>query len=438
MSPNTTIFAVIFIVAIILFGGSVYSRFRFVGLGKSEDRFNQFGRRIWNMLLYAFIQRRVVTTRYRFGLNHFIFFWCFMALALANAEFLLHGLFPDNIGLSKLPPGLYYALALIFDLVSLIALIAVIVAVTRRVAFAPSYIDAMSRDAFFILSMVAILMIAFFGLHGSEIALGNEDAAAYMPVSSFTASAFLSGASPEILTIYTGISWWVHAIVLLGFLNYLPYSKHMHVLTAIPNCFFRSLEKVTTQPREEFKKGNTYGVGQLDQFRWKDLFDSYSCTECGRCHDVCPATFTNKPLDPKMIIHDIKVNLLQNGPLLTKNKKINLPLIGNGQEGSVSEDSIWSCTTCGACMEVCPVFIEHVPKLVGMRRNLVEMKAQFPPELLTLFENMEQRSNPWGIAPGDRDKWTSEIEVKPFEAGKTEYLFYIGCAGAFDSRSKQV
>jgi len=409
-----------------------------VSLAKPEDRFSRIGKRILNMLLYAFAQRRVVTGSYPFGVNHFIFFWCFMVLALANTEFLLHGLFPDYISLSRLPVGLYYALAFIFDLVSLIALVAVIVAITRRLVFPPSYIDALSRDAFVILGMVAILMIAFFGLHGSEIAHESEAAATYMPISGFAASAFLSGTSPEILAGYAGVFWWIHAIVLLGFLNYLPYSKHMHILTAIPNCFFRSLEKVTTQPREEFKKGNTFGVGQLDQFRWKDLFDSYSCTECGRCHDVCPATFTEKPLDPKMVIHNIKINLLENGPLLLKNTKPDLPLIGNSQEGSISEDSIWACTTCGACMEVCPVFIEHVPKLVGMRRNLVEMKAQFPPELLTLFENMEQRSNPWGIAPGDRAKWASEIEVKPFEAGKTEYLFYIGCAGAFDARSKQV
>jgi len=130
--------------------------------------------------------------------------------------------------------------------------------------------------------------------------------------------------------------------------------------------------------------------------------------------------------------------LLNSGPLVIKNEKPILPLIGNGQEGSVPEDAIWACTTCGACMEVCPVFIEHVPKLVGMRRNLVEMQAKFPEELLNLFENMEQRSNPWGIAPADRAKWAAGINAKPFEDGKTEYLFYVGCAGAFDARDREV
>jgi Fe-S oxidoreductase len=227
--------------------------------------------------------------------------------------------------------------------------------------------------------------------------------------------------------------------VLLAFLNYLPYSKHIHVLTSIFNCFFKNLEKTNTQPREEFVKGNTFGVDQVNGFNWKDLFDSYSCTECGRCSDCCPATSTDKPLNPRLVIHDIKVNLLENGPLLAgNNKESKLPLIGESGEGSVSEEVLWECTTCGVCMEVCPVFIEHVPKIVEMRRNLVEMKAKFPEELLTFFENIEQRSNPWGIAPTDRTKWAAEIDVKPFEESKTEYLFYVGCAGAFDARSRRV
>ncbi len=312
------------------------------------------------------------------------------------------------------------------------------IALIRRLAFPPSYIEARSRDAFIILAMVALLMIAFFGLHASEIAQGIEEASPYMPISNFVANTFFPGVSSGSLIGYANVFWWVHAVVLLGFLNYLPYSKHMHILTAIPNCFFKSLTKVTTQPREEFKKGNTFGVGQVDQFTWKGLFDSYSCTECGRCSDVCPANFTGKPLNPRLVIHDIKVNLLNNGPLISKKKERVPPLIGDEKEGSITDEVIWECTTCSACMEVCPVFIEHVPKIVDMRRNLVEMKAKFPQELLAFFENMEQRSNPWGIAPGDRTKWASEIDVKPFEADKTEYLFYVGCAGAFDARYRQV
>ena len=439
MSPNIAIFAVIFAASVVLFGWSCFRRFRLVTLGKADNRFNNIGKRIGNMLFQAFAQRCTVSHGYRFGLNHLVLFWCFMLLLIANTEFLFNGVFPDYIDLSLLPAGLYYALSFIFDLVSLLALLAVCAAVIRRLAFPPSYIVARSLDAFVILGLIAVLMIAFFGMHASEIAQGGEEAARYMPISSLAASTFFSGVPAGSLIGYASFFWWIHAIVLFAFLNYLPYSKHMHILTSIPNCFFKSLTKVNTQSREEFKEGNIFGVERVDQFTWKDLFDSYSCTECGRCTDSCPATFTGKPLDPRLVIHDIKVNLLKNGPLMFRNKDSVLPLIGDGQEqeGSVSEDVIWECTTCGACMEVCPVSIEHVPKIVDMRRNLVEMKAKFPEELLAFFESMEQRSNPWGIAPGERVKWAAEIDAKPFEAGTTEYLFYVGCAGAFDARNRR-
>ena len=436
MSPNLVIFIVVFVLAMVIFAWSAYRRFRLVALGRNENRFDHVCKRIWNMLFYAFGQRRVVSKP--FGINHFVLFWAFMVLLIANVEFLLNGLAPGVISLSRLPDGAYFTLACIFDIASVLALLSVIVAVIRRLTFPPPHIEARGRDAFVILSMVAVLMIAFFGLHASEIALGTERAADYMFISNFGASIIPSGASAGSLEMSADVFWWIHAVVLLAFLNYLPYSKHMHVLASIPNCFFMSLEKIKTQPREEFTKGNTYGVGRVDQFPWKGLFDSYACTECGRCSDVCPATSTGKPLEPKLVIHDIKVNLLKNGPLIGKKAAAALSLIGGGQEGSIAEEVIWECVTCGACMEVCPVFIEHVPRIVDMRRHLVEMRAKFPEELLLFFENMEQRSNPWGIAPTDRVKWAAELDVKPFEAGKTEYLFYVGCFGAFDARSRKV
>jgi Fe-S oxidoreductase/nitrate reductase gamma subunit len=424
------VFLMVFIAAFLFFGWSAYRRFKLVRIGRPDNRFNAIHKRIWNMLFYAFGQRRVVSKS--FGFNHFMLFWAFMILLLANLEFLLNGLAPEVISYSRLPDGLYFALSLIFDIVSALALLAVIIAFIRRIFFPPPHIEARSRDAFAILAMVAILMIAFFGLHASEIALGTERAASYMPISNFGAAIIPAGTSAAALGTAIDIFWWIHAIVLLAFLNYLPYSKHMHILTAIPNCFFKSLEKVRTQSKEEFAKENNYGVGQVNEFPWKGLFDSYACTECGRCSDACPATFTGKPLEPRLVIHDIKVNMLKN----YDGQEGTLSLIGGEVEGSVSEEVLWECTTCGACMEVCPVFIEHVPRIVDMRRYLVEMKAKFPEELLTFFENMEQRSNPWGMAPTERTKWAADIEVKPFEAGRTEYLFYVGCAGAFDSRNR--
>jgi Fe-S oxidoreductase len=428
LSTTVIVFIIVFVLAVAFFLYSCYQRFGLVIKGKPENRFNAFGRRLWNMLFYAFGQRRVV--KKPFGVNHFVLFWAFMLLLFSNGEFLLNGLAPNVISYSRLPDGAYFTLTYIFDIVSLLALLAVISAIIRRFTYPPPYTEARGRDAFVILGMVGGLMIAYFGLKASNIVGGTERAAAYMPISNFIANHILSGISAP--GTAASVFWWIHAVILLSFLNYLPYSKHMHILTSIFNCFFKSLDKVRTQQREEFKKGNTFGVGLAQQFTWKGLFDSYSCTECGRCSDSCPATFTEKPLQPRLVIHDIKMNLLHN----SKKNTETLPLIGGDKEGSVAEEVIWECTTCGACMEVCPVFIEHVPRIVDMRRHLVETQSRFPEELLTLFENMEQRSNPWGIAPAERTKWAADINVPAFEAGKTEYLFYVGCAGAFDARNR--
>jgi Fe-S oxidoreductase len=330
----------------------------------------------------------------------------------------------------------------LFDFVSFVGLICVINAFIRRLFFTPPYLEtpyvkAKSFEAFFILSLIGILMIAFFFMHGAAIILTDKELQAYMPFSNIVSKMFVNVPAATVENIYH-VSWWVHAVVMLGFLNYLPFSKHMHILAAIPNCYFRSLEKPNTQPREVFKKGMQYGVSKVQDFTWKDLLDGYACTECGRCQDACPAHNTSKPLNPRQVVHDMKINLLENGKYIKRNEPVKHALIGDGGEGSISEDALWSCTTCGACLEVCPEFIEHMPKIVKMRRYLVEMESKFPEALLNLFENLEQRSNPWGIAPSDRGKWAAYLNVEEFNAEKTEYLFYVGCAGAFDSRNKQV
>jgi len=437
MTPQLIIYAPILAVSLLFFAWSCYRRLALVAVGSQEDRFDNPGQRILNVLRFAFGQKRVVARP--FGLNHAVIFWAFMILLVANFQFLVFGLFP-GISMHLLPDWLHHVMLVAFDAVSLLALVSVIVAVLRRLFFAPdylatSYTSPRSPEALLILSSIALLMIAYFGLHGALIAMGNEPST-YMPVSALV-TRFFSGVSPEKLQTLVSFFWWSHAIILLLFMNYLPHSKHMHILTAIPNCFFKSLEKPNTQPREEFVKGAKFGVGAVDQFTWKDLFDGFSCTECGRCQSVCPAAITGKPLNPRQVVHDIKVNLLK-GTLENDTYVPGQALIGEGGEGTVTHDAIWSCTTCGACMAVCPVLIEQMPKVIKMRRHLVQMKSDFPEELLNLFENMEGRSNPWGIAPTDRTKWYATLDVKPFEAGKTEYLFYVGCAGSFDSRQKHV
>jgi Fe-S oxidoreductase len=442
MIPSPYIFAVLLLSSLAVFAWGCWKRLSLISLGQPEDRFDNIGSRIGDMLLYAFGQKRVIAKP--FGFNHFIIFWSFLILLVANTEFILNGLFPHTIKLIKLPFELYVPLAFMIDIASLLALAAVTVAAVRRLV-SPPYPEARTLEAFFILGLIATLMLASFGINASELAVfmdrSGADPASFlaaarkvMPISSM-----LAGLLPPLqLEAIHAAAWWAHALALFAFICYLPNSKHMHILTAIPNCFFHRLEKPNTQPREEFTVGNTFGVGRVDRYSWKDLLDSFSCTECGRCQKVCPASITGKPLNPRAVIHDIKVNLLENGTALKNGGELQTSLIGEGSEGSVSEESIWGCTTCGACMEACPVFIEQMPKIIQLRRHLVESEAKFPEELLNLFENMEGRSNPWGIAPSERTKWCSQMDVQPFDKDRTEYLFYVGCAGSFDSRNKHV
>jgi len=199
-----------------------------------------------------------------------------------------------------------------------------------------------------------------------------------------------------------------------------------------------------------FRRGERFGVAKIVQYTWKDLLDFLSCTECGRCQAACPAYNTQKPLNPRMVIHAGKLNLMENGRDILAARpydtiaqapdkaEMSVALIDNRDE-SIAVDAIWSCTTCGACMQKCPVFIEHVPKLIGLRRHLVMEKAAFPEELIAFFENSEQRFNPWGIAPNERDKWVHDRDIKILSHGaQVEYLFYVGCAGSFDPRGRMV
>jgi len=438
MALNQTVFMAAFTISLTSFVISCYQRLQLVNLGASEDRFDQPGSRLAAMFTYAFAQKRVLARSY--GVNHFLLFWAFLCLLLANGEFIVEGLLPGVNLATIMPARAYQLLTSLFDIVSLIALISVVIAFVRRVFFPPGYLGneytkPASGEALLILGMIASLMIAFFLMNAARIALGTGEG--LRPVSAAVALLF-AGLSPVVLQGLTQVSWWIHALVLLLFMNFLPRSKHMHILTAIPNCYFQSLGKPNTQPRETFAKGARYGVSRVEQYSWKDLLDSLTCTECGRCQDLCPAHNTGKPLNPRRIVHNIKVNLLKNGPDLQKGDTGYVPLIGEAREGTICEESIWSCTTCGACTSVCPVLIEQMPKIVKLRRHLVQEKASFPEELLNLFENMEQRSNPWGIAPSERTKWSSLLGDRTFKPGETEYLFFVGCAGAFDSRNKHV
>lgn len=433
MTPTPTLFAPLFGIAVALFLYSCWKRLSLTALGRPDDRLGNIGQRISDTVTYVFAQKRVLAKPS--GLIHVAIFWCFLVLMIANSEFLLHGLFP-SLSFAKLPDGLFMPLMQMIDVVSLITLIAVSAAAIRRIV-APPYPEARTFEAFFILFLIAALMLANFGINaakisrfeGSTLALARQ----VMPISSW----FAPMVPLESGKLVHDLSWWVHALALLLFMNLLPLSKHFHIVTSIPNVFLRRQEQPVLPEREEFVSGKQFGISQADGYTWKELLDAFACTECGRCQMGCPASQSGKALNPRTLIATLKHNLMQNGPALKQGVTPPVPLIGEG-ENSISEEAIWACTTCGSCLQSCPVFIEQMPKLIPLRRHLVEMESRFPEELLNLFENMEGRSNPWGIAPTERGKWATLLGERPFEPGKTDYLFYVGCAGSFDARAKQI
>src|SRR2546427_12792 len=246
---------------------------------------------------------------------------------------------------------------------------------------------------------------------------------------------------------FGNVAWWIHNLVVLVFLNLLPRSKHFHIITSLPNVFFEKTEPTGALSKQDLENATRYGSSHIDHFTWKQVLDMYSCTECGRCSSQCPATATGKPLAPRQLLLDLRDYLYDHEDEVVQ-KRVRRRADGNGAEppevgenvvGPVIKDEVlWACNVCRACEESCPVLIEYVDKIVDMRRHLVQEEARFPAELTRTFKGMETQSNPWGIGAEKRFDWAAGMDV-PTIADKpdAEYLYYVGCAGAFDDRNKK-
>ncbi len=232
------------------------------------------------------------------------------------------------------------------------------------------------------------------------------------------------------------VAWWVHNLVVLTFMNLLPLSKHFHVVTSIPNVFFSKLEPAGALSKQDLESEDAiYGTSQMRHFNWKQVLDMYSCTECGRCASQCPATATGKPLAPRQLMLDLRDALYEH-PEMVLDEANETKVVS---ENIISDEVLWSCTTCRACEEACPVMIEYVDKIVDMRRYLVQEEARFPTELTKAFQGMERQGNPWGIGADKRADWAQGLNVPLLaENPEAEYLLFVGCAGSFDDRAQKI
>lgn len=444
MELKNIIFILVFIITFAFFGYSVNNLIKYLKVAKKkDDRFDDIPtrlKRVWNI---AFAQTKLLREPLA-GLLHLLIFWGFVLFIFAVLESIIQG-FYSSFSLSFL--GAFYSvITLVQDVFGLLVIGSVLLSLYRR------YIQKVPRlqvdkhgmkDAAFILILIMFIVISMYGQNASGFANNGMMYHPYelRPISSFLAGIFFNGPTGSTLLLYE-VFWWMHVLMIFGFLNYLPYSKHLHILTSIPNVFFANLDPVRNTLKKidlEDENAETFGVADIEQFSWKQILDGYSCTECGRCTWNCPANIVGKSLSPRELIVDIRKRTFDKAPLIVEGKTegelYEKTLIHN----YISDKVLWQCTTCLACVQECPVMIEHVDSIVDMRRNLVLTESEFPTQLNSVFKSLETNYTPWVFNAADRAAWAEGMNIKTMAEDKDgEILFWVGCAGSFDERYKKV
>jgi Fe-S oxidoreductase len=342
-------------------------------------------------------------------------------------------------------------LNLIQDLFSGMVLVGVAIAFYIRKAERPErFKGSHLREADYILLWISAIILTLWGIKSTAIAISGGGGSKDFYFISNAISNLWTGLSPSTLKTINYSFLWAHVSLILGFLVYIPYSKHLHIFTSEPNVFFSSTKprgklrpiKIDLESLEESEQMPVLGAASLEELTWKENLDLYACTECGRCQHLCPAWNTGKPLSPKLLIMNLRDHLFDQGPKILEAKQSGKDYEKAPLNPDVVEDEVvWSCVTCGACMQECPVNIEHVDHIVDMRRNLVMGESRFPKEVGTLLRNIENSNNPWGMQQTTRADWAEGLGVRILEAGDgatPEYLYWVGCAASFDDRAKKI
>ncbi len=446
------VFAAVVAASLALFAWTLRRFARMVLAGRPDNRFDRIGDRLQSVLVFFLGQKKVVepaaipAARWpRFvkavgSRYHVVIFWGFLIITVGTVELIIQGLWPQFSLAMLVGETVGGIINTSIDVASLAVLAMIAFAVFRRVVLQPRLIP-MTRDAATILGAIATLMVSHFGMH----AFHNED-------HTFPVSAAIGDWLPQ-STVLAEVSWWLHVAVILGFLNYLLYSKHSHIIGALPNIYFRDLGQRGVLPKLDLEADDISKTGVISEYKdftWKHLLDSFACTECARCTNECPAYNTGKPLSPMQVVHDVrdemKARMPDRGPLDVMIERFQHGQAGVDQiekpapfvGGRTTEEVLWACTTCGACQEVCPVFIDQPGKILEMRRNLVLVQEKVPSDLARTYKNLEQNGNPWGIGADKRMDWAAGKEVPTLDdKPDAEYLLWVGCAGAYDDRIKK-
>ena len=502
MTDNPVRSILFLLLLLVAFGGIALNSRRLIDmlrLGKWTNRFDQPIERTRRTLVVAIGQTKIFRDPIA-GPVHAFIFWGFLVLVFAVMESIGEGLV-GKFSFSFLGP-VYSVITASQDIFIGLVILAVIASLWRRFVSKVKRLQgdkAERLDASLILYTILIIVTSLLFDNATRIALGGRYANEVRPIASGVAHWFACNCTGTwVISSWTmpvqQLSWWVHIVFVLGFMNYLPYSKHLHVITSIPNVFLSDLKKKNALRPIDFADETIvkYGASDIEDLSWKQLLDGDTCTHCGRCTAVCPANLTGKQLDPRWIIIQTRERMLDKAPHLiaessygftswdptaqtpdphapiteekSATKKATGVLMGQSVHMTAEQveakkfvgdyipnEMLWQCTTCQACMQECPVMIEHVDEIVDLRRNLVMMEANFPPELQSAFTSMENNYSPWAFSPSERADWAAgmgvrtmaemgndTIAINPLIDEQELVLFWVGCAGSFDARAKKI
>jgi len=444
MTTKNIVFLFVLLAAFSFFAFSVLRLIRRLKLGQPDDRFDHPWQRVKRTLLVAIAQSKLLREPLA-GIMHALIFWGFLVLLLAVLESIGEGLVE---GFSfRFLGDLYTPLVFKQELFCALVILSVLFALYRRHVIRPKRLELeghASFDATFILLAILFIMVSMLGQNAARMVIDGARSSEGRFLS-WSLTPLFGSMSIDAVRVWFGVCWWIHIGLVLAFLNYLPFSKHLHILTSIPNVYFSNLKpRGALKPLNlEAENAEKFGASDVQDLTWKQLLDGYTCTECGRCSASCPANTTGKILSPRKIIMDIRKRLEEKAPLVLDGQQSSPAGVEGGKSllentllhNYVTAEELFACTTCMACVQECPVNIEHVDAIVEMRRSLVLMESNFPPEVQVVFRNLENNFSPWAFSPSSRSDWAEGLNIPTIQQKPdAEILFWVGCAGSFDAR----
>ncbi len=430
--------ALFFLLLIVLFAFGFGRRYTLWRLGQPEDRSGNWWNRLIGTLAVAVANMRIISiTELYPGIMHVLIFGGTALLILGK----IVRLFSYTVVLTIPPQSVFLYFSLISEIGGAFIIIGGILAIVRRYIIRPSRLDNTPEDSL-IYIWIFIIIITGYMIKGYRIAASEvspTDWATWSPIGylfSCVFPTFLTEARNEILVWHRAIIHTVPAFILLGYI-WVNRSRLQHILLSPINIFFRSLNPKGALKPVDFETTELFGVSKIEDFTWKQLLDLDACTRCGRCQDACPAYFSGKALNPKQLILNLKehLNEVYPVPLLRKPVESRKDMISE----VITDDVIWDCTTCRACMQACPVYIEHVDKIIDMRRNLAMERSQFPEEVQNTLKSLGARGHPFRGTTATRTTWFEGLEVQVLsESGNSDILYWVGCTAALEDRNMSV